>query len=140
MEQFRPLEQKYGEQVTRNAWGEFTEAHKWFRIPLTIETAGTFVRDELKAYSIEAMHRFNNFSGPSEWKIDFEVVDIPLVARQDSLLERWWNKFTFARTFKREEMFWDSHRFMVLSDSLDPAITVENVPYLRAIYAATPPW
>lgn len=46
MQQFRQLEEEYGGEVARNAWGEFTEVHRSFCIPHIIETARTFLRDE----------------------------------------------------------------------------------------------
>lgn len=134
MERSRQLEQECGEKVARNAWGDFPEAHKWFHIPRNIETARMFVRDELEAYYIDAMNPFMHLAAASKWKIDFQVVDIPFVAQKNSLLGRWWNRIQLAGTFQREAMFWNSHRLLVPSDSLETAMTVENVPYLLTVY------
>lgn len=72
-------------------------------------------------------------------KDSFQVMGIPLIAQQDSLLGIWWNRFQLARNFQREDMFWDSHRVMIPSDALETAMTVETVPYLRTVYPAAPP-
>lgn len=69
-----------------NACDELGEAHQWFLILRTIESARPFERDELEAYYSDTMKRFIHFAVTIEWTMDFQIADIPLIAQQDSVL------------------------------------------------------
>ena len=104
MQRFAQLCEARGEQNARNAWSTFIGQHTLFRIPATINSARTFVREELEAYYVNAMASFiesayaNNFNDADV----IGIMDIPFVNQEDCLLGRWWNQFHLGASFLQE--------------------------------------
>lgn len=92
---------RHGKQVARNAWGWFTEAHRWFRINPCIESTIKFVCKQLEAHYIDELTRIIHLETTSEWDMDFRIADIPLIAQQDSLLGRWGTDFKWYVIFSK---------------------------------------
>lgn len=81
--------------------GEFTEAHWWFLISPTIETLQKFVHDVLEKYFIDTINLFIHLATTNEWKIDFKITDISLIAQQDSYWDCGGADFSWNVIFSR---------------------------------------
>lgn len=70
------------------------DAHRWSRIPATIRTDRTFARDEQEATCVDVMDTF--MARVVNDGLFIRVRNLPLVAVGDSLIARWWNRFSFG--------------------------------------------
>ena len=67
MHRFAQLVDDESEQRDCNAWSLLTQQHTWFRIPSMINSARTFVREELEAYYVNGMATFIEKAQSPEW-------------------------------------------------------------------------
>lgn len=58
MQGFAGLLEERGEKAAQDAWSRSAHKHHILRVPGTIESARTFVRDEFDAYYLEVMEDY----------------------------------------------------------------------------------